>query len=121
MKQQLNHTLFFFTLFSVLILGCKKESIVIPSVTTTDVTNVTQNTAISGGNVTDDGGADITLKGVCWSTSPGPTVSDSKTSEHGVNNFGSSVTGLTAGTNYYLRAYATAQVLAMVILFPLQL
>ena len=76
--------------------------------TTTAITNITETTADSGGNVTDDGGDTVTARGVCWSTSESPTTADSKTTDGtGTGEFTSSITGLTAGTTYYVRAYAT--------------
>lgn len=79
-----------------------------PIVTTADVTDITQTTAVSGGNVTDDGGATVTARGVCWSTSQNPTISDNHTSDgNGTGSFTSNLTNLTANTTYYVRAYAT--------------
>lgn len=79
-----------------------------PIVTTADVTDITQTTAVSGGNVTDDGGASVTARGVCWSTSQNPTISDNHTSDgNGTGSFTSNLTNLTANTTYYVRAYAT--------------
>ena len=78
-----------------------------PSVTTAAVTNITLTTATSGGNVTSEGGAPVTARGVCWSTSPNPTTADSLTANGtGIGMFLSSITGLTGGTLYHLRAYA---------------
>jgi hypothetical protein len=80
----------------------------LPTVTTTAVTNITTTTATSGGNVTSDGGATVTARGVCWSTSANPTTANNKTSNGtGTGSFTSSLTGLTANTLYYVRAYAT--------------
>jgi uncharacterized protein (TIGR02145 family) len=80
----------------------------LPTVQTNAVSNVTNNTASCGGNVTDDGGATVTELGVCWSTSPNPTVSGSHTTDGtGTGAFSSSLTGLTPNTTYYVRAYAT--------------
>jgi len=80
----------------------------LPTVTTSAVSNISQNSATCGGNVTSDGGATVTARGVCWSTSQNPTVSGSHTANGtGTGNFTSSITGLTAGTTYYVRAYAT--------------
>ena len=80
----------------------------IPTVTTTSITYITTTTATSGGNITDDGGATVTARGVCWSTTSNPTTVDSKTSDGtGTGTFTSSITGLTANTTYYVRAYAT--------------
>ena len=91
-----------------LIFSCsKKEAIkTAPSVTLSFVTNITPTTASSGGMVTADGGATLTARGVCWSTSQNPTISDSKTNDGlGSGNFSSALTGLTQGTTYYLKAY----------------
>ncbi|MBR6775667.1 MAG: DUF1566 domain-containing protein [Bacteroidales bacterium] len=80
----------------------------LPTVTTNDVTNITSSSATCGGNVTFDGGFDITARGVCWSTNPNPTINDNKTSDgNGTGSFTSSITGLTANITYYVRAYAT--------------
>ena len=84
------------------------QNIELPTVTTTIVTNVTSTTATSGGNVTDDGGATVTARGVCWSTSPDPTIDDNKTTDgNGMGAFTSQLTNLTHSTTYYIRAYAT--------------
>jgi len=82
---------------------------VLPSVTTNvSVTNITISTATSGGNITSDGGAAVTVRGTCWSTSQNPTINDSKTTYgSGIGSFNSSLTLLVANTTYYLRAYAT--------------
>ena len=83
-------------------------NMVLPSVLTAEVTNVTRNTAICGGNVTDDGGIMVTERGVCWSMSQNPTVNDSHTIDGcGTGTFTSSITGLIPGATYYVRAYAT--------------
>ena len=80
----------------------------IPTLTTTDITNITAISATSGGNITDNGGLNITARGVCWSTSPNPTVSDSHTTNGtGTGSFTSNITGLEISTTYYVRAYAT--------------
>ena len=77
-------------------------------VTTNNVTDKTQTTATSGGNVTDDGNAEVTSRGVCWNTSENPTSANSKTSDGGgTGAFSSSLSQLTPGTTYYVRAYAT--------------
>ena len=80
----------------------------LPVISTTTVTSISQNTANTGGNVTSDGGATVTSRGVCWSTTANPTISNSTTSNgSGIGSFSSSLTGLIAGTTYYVRAYAT--------------
>jgi len=80
----------------------------LPTVTTSSVTDITENSASSGGNVTSDGGATVTAYGVCWSTSQNPTLSDLYTTDgSGTGNYSSSITGLSCETTYYVRAYAT--------------
>ena len=80
----------------------------LPVLTTTSVTQVTTNSAVTGGNVTDDGGASVTERGVVYGTSPNPTTSDNKiTNGIGTGAFTCNLTGLQANTTYYVRAYAT--------------
>ena len=72
--------------------------------------NVTETTAQTGGQITDDGGFNITARGVCWATLPNPTISSNHTSDGtGKGNFTSSITGIdiTGSNVYYVRAYAT--------------
>ncbi len=84
---------------------------VLPTVSTSAVGNVTSSSATCGGNVTSDGGANVTARGVCWSTSQNPTISDSHTTDgSGEGSFTSNISGLTAGITYYVRAYATNSV-----------
>jgi phosphodiesterase/alkaline phosphatase D-like protein len=79
-----------------------------PTVTTANVTHVTFTMAKSGGNVTDEGAAPVTARGVCWSTSPNPTIADFITSDgSGPGEFKSKLKGLSENTTYYVRAYAT--------------
>jgi phosphodiesterase/alkaline phosphatase D-like protein len=80
----------------------------LPTVTTANVTNITAVSAESGGNVTDDGGAPVTARGVCWSTAPNPTIANNRTSDStGPGTFTSYLINLTENTTYYVRAYAT--------------
>lgn len=82
-----------------------------PSVTTQMVTDITSCSAQCGGFVSGRGGADVTSRGVCWSTVPNPTVNDSHTADAtGNGGFKSVLSGLTPGTTYYIRAYATNSV-----------
>ena len=84
---------------------------ILPTVTTTTVTNIFPTTATSGGNVTSDGGATVIFRGVCWSTSPNPTLADSHTTDgSGTGVFVSNLTGLTFNILYYARAYAVNSV-----------
>jgi uncharacterized repeat protein (TIGR02543 family) len=80
----------------------------LPTVSTTPVTSATSTTAAGGGDIMSDGGATVTVRGVCWSTSANPTTGDAYTTDGGgTGTFGSSLTGLAAGTTYHVRAYAT--------------
>lgn len=82
--------------------------VTVPTLTTAIASSITQTTAVSGGNITSDGGTEVTARGICWSTTQNPTISDSKTADgNGTGSFTSSMSGLTANTKYYIRAYAT--------------
>ncbi|MCP5048005.1 MAG: hypothetical protein GY940_12585, partial [bacterium] len=79
-----------------------------PTVTTKPVTNIGTTSAQSGGDVTDEGSSVVTARGVVWSTSPNPTLADNVTTDGaGPGSFVSTMTPLTEGTTYYVRAYAT--------------
>jgi len=79
-----------------------------PSLTTTAASSITKYAASAGGTITSNGGSVITASGICWSTTATPTTSDFKSTD-GITSgtFTSSITGLSAGTTYYVRAYAT--------------
>jgi uncharacterized protein (TIGR02145 family) len=95
-------------IFIIIQTGCKKEKATIPILTTTTVSNITANTATSGGNITDEGSSTVISRGVCWSTEPSPSITNSKTTDGvGMGSFSSNLTGLKEGTIYYVRAYAT--------------
>jgi sugar lactone lactonase YvrE len=80
----------------------------LPTVTTAAITSITPTSASGGGNVTADGGASVTARGVCWSIWPNPTTADTCTRDGTGNGiFASSISGLSAGTAYHVRAYAT--------------
>ncbi len=79
-----------------------------PEVETLPVTDVTTTTAKCGGDVKSDGGIPITEKGVCWSTSENPTISNNNTMDGtGLGSFNSTIDNLTPSTQYWIRAYAT--------------
>lgn len=77
-------------------------------ISTISASNITQTTAQSGGSITDNGGANVTERGIVYSsTVTTPTINNTKViSGSGNGTFYSSLTGLTAGTTYYVRAYA---------------
>jgi len=77
------------------------------TLTTNVATSVTNITAISGGNISSDGGTPVTARGICWSTSPNPTVANDTTRNGvGTGSFISNMNGLLGSTTYYVRAYA---------------
>ncbi len=80
-----------------------------PTVTTEAVTSLTQTTATGNGTILNIGGSSVTQHGHVWATTINPDTTDSKT-QNGfgvVGAFTSAITGLTEGTTYYVRAYAT--------------
>lgn len=79
-----------------------------PTLLTEPATDVGFHDALSGGEVTDDGGEPVTARGVCWNTTGTPTTSDSCTLDgDGNGSFLSFITGLDPSTTYTLRSYAT--------------
>ncbi len=104
--------IFYFTLF--VLISCTKNDANnpsnLPNVLTVEVTpaiNILQTVATINGNVLKDGGSAITAKGICWGTGANPTTSNSKTTlAGGLGSFSSTLTGLSANTTYYYRAYA---------------
>jgi hypothetical protein len=79
------------------------------TVATSAISDTTGVSAVSGGNITSDGGSAVTARGIVWGTSPSPTVSlATKTADgSGSGQFSSRMEGLSKGTKYYVRAYAT--------------
>ncbi len=87
------------------------EGQVLPAITTTNGSAITSTTATSGGIITSDGGATVTARGVCWSTSPNPSLSNSfSTIGSGVGSFSYTISGLSSNTTYHVRSYATNSV-----------
>jgi uncharacterized protein (TIGR02145 family) len=85
----------------------------LPTVTTANISNITSSDATGGGNVTDDGGAEVTARGVVWSTTENPTLESNEGSTEdgtGTGLFVSELTDLEPSTTYYVRAYATNSV-----------
>lgn len=82
----------------------------LPAVETKPVINIEETTATSGGNVTHQGGSEVTARGVVWSQAEDPTVdvNDGYTTDGtGIGTYVSNITELTDSTNYFIRAYAT--------------
>jgi uncharacterized protein (TIGR02145 family) len=83
----------------------------IATLTTTEVTSITSINAISGGNITDDGGGEIIAKGVIWGTNPDLNVLSGATQDgSGSGPFVSYLNGLTPKTTYYVKAYVLTDV-----------
>ena len=84
------------------------EATTTPQLITVDVSDITENSAISGGYISDNGGLEVTERGICWSTDPLPTTDDNKLVDGsaGAGNFSGTMTSLESGTIYYVRSYA---------------
>lgn len=97
-------------IFGTILYSCDtNDPAELSSVITTEVTEITKNTAKSGGNVMNDGGSPVTSRGVVWSTSEHPVTdkNDGVTKDgEGTGLFESSIRGLVPGTTYFVRAYA---------------
>jgi len=95
--------------FLLTLSSCKKDDEASPpTLTTNEITEITATGANAGGTITDNGGAAVIMRGVCWSTSPNPTIASDKTEDGpGAGVFSSIITGLEPDTKYYIRAYAT--------------
>ena len=96
-----------FIISVVLLVSCQKDKN-LPVLSTVPVVYNYGNTAETGGVISSDGGSDITLRGVCWSTAPNPTIDDDTTiNGSGTGNFSSIILNLAFSSNIYIRAYAT--------------
>ena len=112
MMKKIFYSLTTFCLICALIISnsCKKNP-VIPTLTTSDATNITVTSLSSGGNITNDGGSMVTASGICYGTTTGPTTASTHTTDGSLSgSFVSKITGLAQNTMYYLRAYATNNV-----------
>ena len=107
----------YFVLIAVvcsILFSCKPEP-QLPSVGTHPVTEVTSESAVCSGMITDSGNAEITAKGFCWSTNQNPTLNDNVTTELSKNepafdHFTATICNLKDSTTYYVRAFATNSV-----------
>lgn len=113
MKRTIKSKSFYLLTIGLVLLSlasCKTEieSKLIPVVSTEEILSITQNTAVSGGEITSDNGLDVTSRGVCWGLKPNPTITDSLTKNAaGTGKFVSQLSNLVPDTTYYVRAYAT--------------
>ncbi len=105
MEKHLKVPVFVLLFMGIILPSCRHDDV--PILSTSTISNITATSALSGGNIISDGGAGVTTRGVCWSVKEDPATSDSKTEDgSGTGQFVSSLSGLTAGTSYYVRAYA---------------
>lgn len=90
--------------------GSRAEETTVPTVVTSAVTQITETSAVVGGNVTSDGGASVTERGVVYSTNPNPVITNLSNTIRpcgsGTGEFTYTITGLRPATTYYVRAYA---------------
>ena len=84
------------------------KTINLPTVSTTNTSNISYTSATISGNVSKDGGANVTERGIVYSTSKGPTTSNSKVKNgSGTGSFSCDLSNLQDGVTYYVRTYAT--------------
>lgn len=85
--------------------GCNKDSLAI--LTTIEITEITSESASSGGSISDNGGSVISERGICWSALPSPNINNATTTVgKGIGSFAAEVSNLEPSTTYYVRAYA---------------
>ena len=85
--------------------GGSGPAITLPTVVTGEVTEIATSSAKASGEVTNDGGAEVTERGICWSTSENPTVDDNHVAAGtGTSAFTAMMNGLEASTTYHVRA-----------------
>lgn len=108
----------FIGILSILVFSCQKEvgtdngtspiNKELPNLTTSSVVNISSTTATSGGTIISNGNDSITAKGLCWATTPSPTLANfNKLYTDSNSTFSISIQGLTKNQTYYVRAYAT--------------
>jgi uncharacterized protein (TIGR02145 family) len=82
--------------------------VLVPTLTTRSISSIQYVSAVSGGEVSDDGGGIIKSRGVCWAKTPNPVLDNLSTLDGiGKGTYSSMISGLDQGSTYYVRAYAT--------------
>ena len=96
-----------FSILAIFFYSCDKDVGDIASIKTYEISGTTHSTATSGGYIINDGGSEVTARGVCWGTTIKPTIDSNHTADGTCKGkFISTITGLTIGKSYYVRAYA---------------
>lgn len=96
-----------FAISIITFIACKKDEGEL-KVATSNIVKLTVDSIRCGGAITEDDGKDITAKGVCWSLTKNPSISNNKTNDgSGTGDYTSTIAGLQVDTVYYIRAYAT--------------
>ena len=103
-----------FLTLSLLLLNCSSDNNEdeainsLPTLTTNNVTNISSSRIISGGNISNNGGLDVTSRGICWSLNEEPTTNDNfLINGSGIGEYSVEVLNLESNTDYYARAFAT--------------
>jgi hypothetical protein len=100
-------TLLVMIFLSCIVIACKKE-VLIPKLTTLEVTDITDTSATCRVTITNEGIDPIITRGICWSTIDQPTISDNLIiNETKAPGYSCVLSGLERGTTYYVRAFAT--------------
>ena len=103
------YALFFIGLFHVISIQKAKSqhSICLPTITTSSPSSVGVDTVVIGGDISNDGGSSIVLRGICFSTTPNPNMGNQRTEDgSGIGSFSTVLRGLISSTTYYARSYA---------------
>jgi uncharacterized protein (TIGR02145 family) len=84
-----------------------QTSLCLPTITTSSPSSVGVDTVVIGGDISNDGGSSIVLRGICYSTSPNPNMGNQRTEDgSGTSSFNTVLRGLASSTTYYARSYA---------------
>jgi len=110
MKKEVTRCLLLISSLTVIahLQSCLKEAD-LPVVNTNEVREIKTRTAFFCGNIIDDGGAEVELRGFCWGTANNPTIDDKKRyckGIEGTDRFECRVSGLVPNTYYHIRAFA---------------
>jgi len=109
MKKKNKIWIFSFIIMGLLFIsGCEKDEL--PTLTTIDISKMTQSSITCGVNLISKGSDYVKEFGVCWGILPSPTIADNKKSPDIFLSDLVTITGLSSNTTYYVRAYATNDV-----------